>query len=54
MKTKLKREDKGGLEWLKDEVGGYIKDRKNFYSSFGYESEYFISDELIEKFDNIK
>tara|TARA_Y100000310_G_scaffold154467_1_gene154033 strand:+ start:150 stop:1457 length:1308 start_codon:yes stop_codon:yes gene_type:complete len=54
MKTKLKKEGEGGLEWLKDDVGGYIKDRKNFYNSFGDESEYFISDELIGKFERIK
>jgi hypothetical protein len=54
MKTKLKKEGKGGLEWLKDEVGGYIKERKNYYNSFGDESEYFISDELIGKFESIK
>ena len=54
MKTKLKKEKEGGLEWLKDDVGGYIKDRKNFYNSFGEESEFFISDELIGKFESIK
>ena len=54
MKTKLKKEGEGGLEWLKDEVGEYIKDRKNFYNSFGEESEYYISDELIGKFESIK
>ena len=54
MKTKLKKEGEGGLKWLKDEVGGYIKERKNFYNSFGEESEYYISDELIGKFESIK
>jgi hypothetical protein len=54
IKTKLKKENEGGLEWLKDVVGGYIKERKNFYNSFGEESEFFISDELIGKFESIK
>ena len=34
MKTKLKKEGKGGLEWLRDEVGSYIKERKSFYEQF--------------------
>ena len=32
LKTKLKKEDKGGLEWLKDNVGIYIKDKKRIQS----------------------
>lgn len=54
MKTKLKKEDKGGLEWLRDEVGSYIKERKSFYDDFGRESEYYISEGLISKFKNLK
>jgi hypothetical protein len=54
LKTKLKKEDKGGLDWLKNEVGSYIKERKSFYDDFGKESEYYISDELISKFENLK
>lgn len=54
MKTKLKKENQGGVDWLKNEVGGYLIERKKYYDSFGSESEYFISDELIEKFDKIK
>ena len=49
-----KMEKEGSLEWLKDDVGGYIKDRKNFYNSFGEKSEFFNSDELIGKFESLK
>ena len=54
LKTKLKKEDKGGLDWLRDDVGSYLKNRKSFYDDFGKESEYYISDELITKFDKLK
>ena len=54
MKTKLKKEGRGGLEWLRDEVGSYIKERKSFYEQFGKDSKYFISDEVITKFDKLK
>lgn len=54
MKTKLKKENKGGLEWLKDVVGGYIKSRVDFYSQFGAESQYFISENLLHKYDRLK
>ena len=53
MKTKLKKENEGGSEWLKDVVGGYIKERKEYYNQFGSESEYNISDELITKYENL-
>ena len=51
LKTKLKKENKGGLEWLKDEVGPYIKERASYYKQFGDESEYSIKEELLNKFE---
>lgn len=52
MKTKLKKEGKGGLEWLKEEVGGYIKTRISYYEKFGNQSLYYLSKDLINKFEN--
>ena len=51
LKTKLKKEDKGGIDWLKEEVGPYIKERASFYKEFGKESKYNIKDELLNKFE---
>ena len=53
-KTKLKKDSPEGLEWLKETVGGYIRERKEFYDQFGEDSEYYISDELLEKYSNLK
>ncbi len=53
MKTKLKKEDKGGIQWLSEEVGGYIKSRINFYEKFGKESPYYISKELISEYEKL-
>ena len=53
LKTKLKKDSPEGLKWLKETVGGYIKERKEFYDQFGEESEYFIQDELLNKFKSI-
>ena len=50
LKAKLKKDSPEGLKWLKVSVGGYIQERKEYYDQFGEESEYFISQELIEKF----
>jgi len=52
MKTIMKK-DEDGLDWLKNEIGGYIKSRVDFYNQFGSESEYNISDELISKYENL-
>jgi len=53
MKTKLKKEKLGGLTWLKDDVGGYIKSRISYYENFGENSQYFISDDLINKYNDL-
>ena len=52
MKTIMKK-DEDGLDYLKNEIGGYIKSRVDFYNQFGSESEYKISDELISKYENL-
>ena len=54
LKTKLKKDSPDGLDWLKETVGGYIIDRKEFYDQFGEDSEYYISDELLEKYSHLK
>ena len=39
-----------GLDWLKEEVGGYLKEKQKFYNTFsGSKSEYHISDNTIYK-----
>ncbi len=53
MKTKLKKEGKDGLQWLKEEVGGHIKSRVPFYKKFGENSGYFITDDLLQKFKEL-
>ena len=53
MKTIMKK-DEDGLDWLKNEVSGYIKSRVEFYNQFEEESEYNVSDELIGKFERIE
>ena len=46
------KKDEDGLDYLKNEIGGYIKSRVDFYNQF--ESEYRISDELISKYENLE
>jgi len=54
LKTKLKKDSPEGLDWLKNTVGGYISERKEFYNQFGENSDHFIQDELLEKYGSIK
>ena len=42
-----------GLDWLKEQVGSYLKEKQKFYNRFsGPKSEYHISDNTIYKFFN--
>jgi len=54
LKTKLKKDSPEGLVWLNQTVGGYIRERKEFYDQFGKESDYYIQDELLKKYDELK
>jgi len=54
MKTKLKKEDKGGNDWLKTDVKDYINSRVSFYENLGETSKYKINDELLSKFEKLK
>jgi hypothetical protein len=54
MKTKLKNENKGGMDWLKNDFSNYIKERAEFYSQFGEKSRFYIPDDIIEKCSQIK
>jgi hypothetical protein len=54
MKTKLKKEDKEGYDWLKTDVKDYINSRVSFYQNLGETSKYKINDELLSKFEKLK
>ena len=54
MKTKLKKEDKGGLDWLVSDVKDYVLGRVSFYEELGEESKYRIREDLISKIEKLK
>lgn len=54
MKTKLKKEDKGGLEWLISDVKEYVLGKVSFYEELGEESNYRIKEDLISKIEKLK
>ena len=54
MRTKLKKEDKGGYDWLVSDVKDYILNRVSFYDRLGEESSYKITEDLITKYEKLK
>ena len=54
MRTKLKKEDKGGYDWLVSDVKDYILNRVSFYDRLGEDSNYKVREDLITKYEKLK